>query len=155
MGWEECGDLVKGEIRKLQKAVSEGAKPALDDTYPIRSLFSTFNGYGPRLPIRIEDMHGVPEQFRLAVCLEHSISLVVSDLIQLYYKDRDLVYRLDEEAVDIKAARGILGTLKTFINCYEHQFVEHGNKYAAVRRSCDEFYHAWFNQRSKRPKVCS
>jgi hypothetical protein len=166
MGWEECGNLIKAEIRKVEDAIALDGDIAVTDTYPIRSLYSTFNGYGPYLhprageltpgerPQRIEDIHGVPEEFRLAICLEHSISLIVSDLIRRYYVDRTQVRRLNRQAVDIQAAQSILLTLKTLIFSYRQQFVRFGVKYAAVRRSCHEVFLQWNDSRVRVRPVC-
>ncbi|KAL6890828.1 hypothetical protein GGI43DRAFT_207949 [Trichoderma evansii] len=153
MGWEECGDLIKTDVRSLERAMREGKQLALGDSFPIRSLISTLNGYGPSVERRIEEMHRVSEEFRLAVCLEHSVSLVVSSLIQLYYRDGDLVYELDEQATDIKVAQSILGTLTTFIGSYPSHFREYGRKYEAVRRGCDAIYLGWHDQRARKPEA--
>lgn len=154
ISWEECASFVKRDISKLERAIREGKDIALDDSFPIRSLISTFNGYGPSSGRPIEDVHGVSGEFRLAICLEHSISLVVSSLIQLYYRNRDLVYELDEKAADIKAAQSILKTLVIFIGSYRSHFEQHGAKYEAVRRDCDRIYIGWHDQRARRSEVC-
>lgn len=155
MTWEECGDLIKVDIQRLDSAIRAGEEIALDDSFPIRSLLSTFNGYGPSGVDRLEDILGVTEEFRLAVCLEHSLSLVICSLVQLYYVDRNLVYELDEKWADIKAAQSMLKTLVTFVTSYQRHFEVYGPKYEEVRRGCDEIYLAWNALRARRPEVCS
>lgn len=162
MRWKECETLVKNEIRKIERAIASNGVIAVADTYPIRSLETTMDGYAPHLnprnrnrhTDRVEDIIGVPQEFRLAVTLEHSISLTVSDLIRRYYVDSDLVRRLNEQAIDIIAAQRILGTLKTWICSYQQQFIRFGGKYAAVRRKCHEFYLLWHDGRTQVPPVC-
>lgn len=154
MTWSECETLVKKEISKIKKAHVSDVAAA--DTYPIRSLEVTMSGYAPLLNPpnrhsrtgRIEDITGVPPEFRLAVTLEHSISLIVSDLIRRYYVDRAFVGDLNKKAVDIKAAQNILLTLKTWVCSYQQQFVRFGGEYAAVRRKCREFYFLWYDERT-------
>jgi hypothetical protein len=146
MGWEECGNLIKAEIRKVEDAIALDGDIAVTDTYPIRSLYSTFNGYGPYLHPRAGEL--------TPICLEHSISLIVSDLIRRYYVDRTQVRRLNRQAVDIQAAQSILLTLKTLIFSYRQQFVRFGVKYAAVRRSCHEVFLQWNDSRVRVRPVC-
>ncbi|PNP39934.1 hypothetical protein TGAMA5MH_08200 [Trichoderma gamsii] len=157
--WKECTDMVKMEIRKIERALTSNEAIAVADTYPIRALETNMDGFAPLLnpptrnqpTDRIEVITGVPPQFRLAVTLEHSLSLIVSDLIRRYYKDGDLVRRLNEQAVDIKTTQSILVMLKTWICSYQEQFVQYGHKYAAVRRKCHEFYLLWHDERNQIP----
>lgn len=151
--WKECETAIKADIQKLEKALKEGKEIALDDSFLIRSIISTFDGYGPSDERPVEHIHGVSKEFRLAICLEHSVSLVVSSLVQLYYKDRDLVYELDEQAPDIKVAQSILRNLVTFIGCYPDHFKKYGPKYEAVRRGCDAVYLGWHDRRARKPEV--
>ncbi|KAM0513994.1 hypothetical protein ACHAPE_007349 [Trichoderma viride] len=159
MTWKECTDMVKIEIRKLEKALTSNEVVAVADTYPIRALATNMDGFAPsrdpqtrdQTTDRIEIITGVLPQFRLAVTLEHSISLIVSDLIRRYYNNGDLVRRLNEHAVDIKSTQSILVLLKTWICSYQEQFVKYGHKYAAVRSKCHEFYLLWHDERTQVP----
>lgn len=158
MTWKECTDIVKIEIRKIERALTSNEVIAVADTYPIRALETNMDGFAPprdQPTDRIEVITGVLPQFRLAVTLEHSISLIVSDLIRRYYNDGDLVRRLNEQAVDIKITQRILVMLKTWICSYQEQFVQYGHKYAAVRRKCHEFYLLWHDERTQIPPVCN
>jgi hypothetical protein len=162
--WKECTDMVKVEIRKLEKALTSNEAIAVADTYPIRALETNMDGFAPPLDPqtrdqttdRIEVITGVLPQFRLAVTLEHSISLIVSDLIRRYYNaDGDLVCRVNEHAVDIKSTQSILTMLRTWIYSYQEQFVQYGHKYEAVRSKCHEFYLLWHDERTQVPPVCN
>lgn len=162
LSWKEFETLISNEVRKIERGVASSKPIAVADTYPIRSLETTMYGDAPILnprnrhhaTARVEDVEGVSQQFRLAVTVEHTISLIVSDLIRRYYDDSNLVRRLNEEAVDIKAAQSILRTLKMWICSYQQHFIRYGAKYAAVRRRCYEFYLYWHDARTNVPPVC-
>ncbi|KAK1238003.1 hypothetical protein MKX08_002582 [Trichoderma sp. CBMAI-0020] len=160
LSWEDCTVSVVREIQKIEGA-SNGAIAAVD-TFPLRVLRVTMFGYPPvvnpppgaqNYPTEsIEEIKNVPRVFRLAVTLEHAVSLIVSDLIRGHYDNFTLVRRVNEKAVDIKAVQSILFTLETWINSYRHIFLQFGRKYIAVRRKCDEVYLLWHEARFQEPE---
>ncbi|UKZ68435.1 uncharacterized protein TrAtP1_009471 [Trichoderma atroviride] len=162
LGWNECETFVRNQIQKVNGALTSNAAIAVADTHPIRSLEVTMRGYPPLVNPRpgarnyptgrIEDIEGVSQEFRLAVTLEHAISLIVSDLIRQHYDDGNLVRRVNEKAVDIRAAWRILAILKTWVFSHQQQFIRYGCKYGAVRRRCHEFYLLWHDAQTQVPR---
>ncbi|KAL7918296.1 hypothetical protein ACQKWADRAFT_248569 [Trichoderma austrokoningii] len=160
MEWEECALLIKKEVEIVERAIRENEPIAVEDTFPIRSLHSTFNGYAPaygsnpQLGIRVEDSHSVPEVFRLAITFEHSVSLIVSSLIRQYHgRDGQLLHQFNEQAADIEASWGILSVLKLFIASHKQHFMQYGDQYAAVRRGCVRVYEEWNAVRAQAPPI--